>query len=72
MLSGREKNVTSTSLRQAGRGLAESQGRRFRQGQTWLPYGELESFSWRWRMLGKPWGPASRPLLEWVGPKTGF
>lgn len=38
MLSGREKNVTSTSLRQAGRGLAESQGRRFRQGQAWLPF----------------------------------
>lgn len=37
MLSGREKNVTSTSLCQAGRGLAESQGRRFRQGQAWLP-----------------------------------
>lgn len=47
-----EKNVTSTSLRQARRGLAQSQGRRFRQGQAWLPSCEPEPVCWRRRMVG--------------------
>ena len=69
MLSGREKNVTSTSLRQAGRGLAESQGRRFRQGQAWLPLTvSLPVVKQCWGASG----PCFSGSAEWIGPKTGF
>ena len=67
MLSGREKNVTSTSLRQAGRGLAESQGRqvRTRAGLAALLRARVGFLALE--NVGEPWGPASRPFLEWVG-----